>query len=321
MKIGIVTNNMNTTGGVQVFTRNLCKILKEREHKVKIISQESLREVGEKDLEKAVGEEFNRVNKRENFDVVLCNGEYGFAVEHPKAINVFHGNYYGYAMSVKDLVEPSVTNERLEKVDLQRESAKGKYVVTVSNFATKGLENSGIKVNQVIKNSVDSDKFYPADMPIMDHAIAAARGMYYEKGFDTILKLAEKGVKIKLFSDTKLDSLNINNCGFVENGELNKEYNLAQMLIFPSRFEGGSLTILEAMACGCPILTRPVGYGDDLKNKIPSFVAESTGQFLAKYVIISNERKKYSKQALDYFWGYHNPEKFKKEWVDLIEGI
>ena len=243
MKIGIVTNNMNTTGGVQVFTRDLSKILQDKGYEVQIISQESLREVRERDLEKAVGEEFNRVNKRENFDVVVCNGEYGYSVDHPKAINIFHGNYYGYAMSVKDLVEPSVTNERLEKVDLQRKSAKGKYVVTVSDFATKGLENSEIKVNQIIKNSVDPDKFYPVEMPVMDHVIAAARGMYYEKGLDTILKLAEKGVKIKLFSDIELDSSNIDNRDFIENGELNREYNQAKMLIFPSRFEGGQRSI------------------------------------------------------------------------------
>ncbi len=321
MKIGIVTDKMQATGGVQVFTRDISRILKEGGHDVDVVSQESLGEIPKKDTEKAVGNYFNQVNRDKNYDVVLCNGEYGYSVNHPRAINVFHGNYYGYAMSVKGLVEPSVTNERLKKVDLQRESAKGKYVVAVSNFASQGLEDSGIKVNQIIKNSVDPDKFYPIDMHIMDHAIAVARGMYYEKGFDTILKLAEKGVKIKLFSDTKLDSSNINNCGFVENGKLNKEYNQAQMLIFPSRFEGGSLTTLEALACGCPLITRAVGYGSDLKKAIPNFVANSIGQFLAKYVILLNEREKYSKEAIDYFWANHNPETFKKEWVSLVEGI
>ncbi len=321
MKIGIVTNKIHSVGGVQNSTMLLSKIFKERGHKVMIIGEESLPFKPKKDLEQNIGEYFNKLNKKNNYDVVICNGEFGYAVNHPKAINVFRGNYYGYAKSVEHLVYPEITKLRFEKAKMQKTSAEGKYVVTVSKFSTKGLKNSGIKVDKVIRNCIDTNIFFPRDLTISDSTIAIARGMYYEKGFDTILKLAERGVKIKLFSDLKIDSPNVKNKGFVKNGELNLEYNKAQLLLFPSRFEGGSLTTLEAMACGCPVLTRPVGYGDDLKNKIPSFVAESTGQFLAKYVIISNKRKKYSKQALDYFWEYHNPDKFKKEWIDLIEGI
>ncbi len=43
--------------------------------------------------------------------------------------------------------------------------------------------------------------------------------------------------------------------GFVEDDELVKIYNLASVLVTPSFYEGFGLTILEAQACGCPVVT------------------------------------------------------------------
>lgn len=324
MKIAIVTNIVKAVTGVPMFNRDLSGFFTERGHEVSIFGKESLSAELNKDFEVPVGEYFNEANKKENFDIVICNGEMGYAVKHPKAINVFHGNYLGYAMSVKGIVPEEVTNWRLERAEMQKTSADGKYVVAVSNFAVKGLENTGIKVNQVINNSVDSSKFFYKKLPISDYVIFLSRNTYFEKGFDTLEKLAGKGIKIKLFSDGRIDSPNVQNVGFKENGNLLTEYNKSQALLFPSRFEGGSLVTLEAMACGCPLITSPVGYGYDIKERIPEFVTESAEDvegFLEKYHLIKDNRLKYSKQALNYFFEFHNPERFKEEWVSLVEGI
>ena len=130
IKVALVTNNICSTGGVKVFTRVISNILEERGHEVDIIGVESLLEVPEKGIEKAVGEYFNQRDKKEKYDIVLCNGEFGYVVEHPRAINIFHGNYYGYAMAVEHLVPKSLTQARLIKAELQRISSEGKYVVT-----------------------------------------------------------------------------------------------------------------------------------------------------------------------------------------------
>lgn len=324
MKIAIVTNIIEAITGVPMFNRDLSRFFAEKSHQVSIFGKESLHIKLDKDFEMKVGEYFNEKNKKEKFDVVICNGEMGCAVEHPRAINVFHGNYYGYAMSVRGLVPEGVTQWRLERSEMQKKSANGKYVVAVSNFAVKGLNDSGINVDKIINNSVNPSKFFYRESLISDYVISLSRNTYYEKGFDTLEKLANRGIKIKLFSDGKIDSLNVNNVGFADNGDLLDEYNKSQALLFPSRFEGGSLVSLEAMACGCPLITTPVGYGYDMKEVIPEFVADNAGDiegFIERYRLIKDNREKYSKQALDYFWENHNPEKFKKEWVDLIEGI
>ncbi len=54
--------------------------------------------------------------------------------------------------------------------------------------------------------------------------------------------------------------------GYIDEESLVKLYNAAQCLLFPSAYEGCSVTPLEAMACGCPVIT----------SDIPS-LRESTG--------------------------------------------
>ncbi|HEY1406751.1 MAG TPA: glycosyltransferase family 1 protein [Spirochaetota bacterium] len=46
--------------------------------------------------------------------------------------------------------------------------------------------------------------------------------------------------------------------GFVDDAELVSLYNLADCYMYPSRYEGFGLPILEAQACGCPVITSTV---------------------------------------------------------------
>ena len=323
MRIAIVSNTTSLTGGgVESFTRDITNILRERGHEIDIIGKESLpKDSPRKDLEQEVGEYFNSLNRERKYDVVLCNGEFGYAVKHPKAINVFHGNYFSYAMAVEGLVDDKITRERLSKVKKQVISSQGKHVVTISRFNEIELEKLGISAKDVINHSVNPDLFFPQNLGVLDHCLAISEGMYYEKGFDILERLASTGIKIRLYSDEGIDSSNVENKEFRDDKNFCREYNQSQLLLNPTRFEGGGLTTLEAMACGCPLITTPTGYGYDIRTKIPNFVAENVSEFLAKYILVTNDRKKHSKQALEYFHEFHNPQEFKSKWVSLIEGI
>ena len=43
--------------------------------------------------------------------------------------------------------------------------------------------------------------------------------------------------------------------GFVDDQDLPALYTLADLFLYPSKYEGFGLPVVEAMACGCPVLT------------------------------------------------------------------
>jgi len=47
--------------------------------------------------------------------------------------------------------------------------------------------------------------------------------------------------------------------GFVPDEDIPAFYNLADLFVFPSLYEGFGMPVLEAMACGCPVITTETG--------------------------------------------------------------
>ena len=105
--------------------------------------------------------------------------------------------------------------------------------------------------------------------------------------------------------------------GYVEETELTALYNLAELFLYPSLYEGFGLPILEAQACGCPVLTSNVtacpevaGAGAHLVN--PYSVAEIRTGMLK--ILQDNEYKQILIQR-----GFENIKRFS--WQKTAEEI
>ena len=74
--------------------------------------------------------------------------------------------------------------------------------------------------------------------------IAGKRGWLYEEVFETVARL-NLGERV-IFA------------GFVDDDDLPSIYSMARVFVFPSLYEGFGLPVLEAMACGVPVITSNV---------------------------------------------------------------
>ena len=58
-----------------------------------------------------------------------------------------------------------------------------------------------------------------------------------------------------------------NNSEFLDEKKLVELYSIADLLIFPSFYEGFGLPVIEAMASGCPVVTSTRGSLPEISNK------------------------------------------------------
>ena len=151
-----------------------------------------------------------------------------------------------------------------------------KSIITVSQFSKQEILRfypfvQEEKVN-VIYCGIDNDRFYRQEdtAPADSHYVLAVSSLDPRKNFPMLIR-AFKGIKDSelyivgkynhVFSqqtDSGAESENIRFLGRVSDEELLTLYNQAECLIFPSIYEGFGLPLLEAMACGCPVLASDI---------------------------------------------------------------
>lgn len=102
-----------------------------------------------------------------------------------------------------------------------------------------------------------------------------------------IKELKEEGYKIELVVADR-------NIKFIPHNEMPKYYNNIDIYICTSRTEGTPNTVLEAMACGIPVISTDVGIVPEVfGEKQKEFIIERTKEELKKKIInlISNKQK------------------------------
>lgn len=112
--------------------------------------------------------------------------------------------------------------------------------------------------------------------------------------------------------------------GFVENEDLNDLYNLANIFLMPSLYEGFGLPVLEAMQAGCPVITSKLGSLEEVGGDAPRYVDANDSDSIAKGIeeLLDNKRvleemsEKGLKQAKQFTW-----EKFVTDMEKVYEDV
>lgn len=222
----------------------------------------------------SVARRFFEEHRRHPFQLAICNGLYGWPLTMlPRdlpAIQVYHYTLVGLART--GIAEPGV-RLHMEHVDgaFDRLSARGKHVVAVGPHVLQEVRHFYRHDGVVIPNGVDTELFTRRDRASCREELglpqAARVGLYvgraeYTKGFDILREVIRRtaGTRFVLVGDCPDLGGGTVVHRHVPHERMPVLYSAADFLILPSRYEGFSLTVLEALACGLPILVSRAAY-------------------------------------------------------------
>jgi glycosyltransferase involved in cell wall biosynthesis len=103
---------------------------------------------------------------------------------------------------------------------------------------------------------------------------------------------------------------NVINAGYLKDGELKALYKNACALIFPSLYEGFGLPLLEAMACGCPVLCSDIPTSHEVCSHAalyfdpysPADLGDKMRTILGLDVPVGEMRAKGAERAAHFSW-------------------
>ncbi len=221
---------------------------------------------------------------------------------HNKEKFIFHSSYFRLCKSrnainittVHDFTYDYFVNNPIVKNvhNLQMYSAiKGSdRVICISENTKKDLLKFIPQVDEakidVVYNGVSSvfKRIDLLEKPAKEYVIFVGRRDKY-KNFDKIIDpVRECGLKLLIvgnkLSPDEITLLQKKNCdfkylGFVSDEELNRLYNNAYCLVYPSSYEGFGLPVIEAQKAGCPVIAyngssipEIIGYNNFLLNSL-----------------------------------------------------
>lgn len=258
-------------------------------------------------------------------DIILADGFWGLGLEDYDVISVAHGIW---SHLIKEDVDsgkpPEFPVHNAVQVDYRRKHlTRGGKIVAVSDFISRQMEAQWGFESSVINNAIDLEKFHPVERfprsrPLIIHGVTT-----HNKGFDHIEAVCNKIDADVIVLDQAAQKL-----------KLPKYEALAQadLVVQPSAYEGNSYFILEALACGVPVVAYNVGLLNSLseicrKNDIPCMVGgiidrrrrspDETVR-ITKWILesILRDRKPYNpRQVAELF----SLKRFHQEWKNYLE--
>lgn len=178
--------------------------------------------------------------------------------------------------------------------------------------------------------------------PLTNKRVIAVGRYVYQKGFDLLLQAWSKvekqlpdweltiyGMGDRSPYEKLMDNLQIdrNRCHlYGPTDDIKREYLNSSLFVFSSRFEGFGMVLIEAMACGLPVVSFdcPCGPKDIVRHQedgllIPSGNIEKFSESLLHLMSDSTLRQQMSSAALNNVRRFHL-EAIVKQWKNLFKG-
>lgn len=223
--------------------------------------------------------------KRRHYDLIFTHGLCGVWAPRRGHVHMFHGTCAGLARSCRRFLSPPEF-AILAYLNSFCEWAAGRLStgLAVSGTVAEEVERwLGLPRPQVLYNGVDEQVFRPQRLPRKEKGFWGfiAGRMDIGKGRLALAALGpllgeEFGVKLaaqNVHQDSMWPGSRTQLLGAVAYSDMPEAYGQADYLLNLSRYEGFGLTVIEAWACGLPVVSSNVGIVRELRGQEASLDA------------------------------------------------
>lgn len=225
---------------------------------------------------------------------------------------------------------------------LEKKILSAGMIFSISHYSKKQFKSNEKLIQNVISVPIDADAFYPQPNAVKPGLICfsgrfldprknmtflfQAFSMIYKK--ITYARLCLIGDEVTQELTEKLNQFNIRNqvgvFNYIPRDELILKLQQTDVFIIPSYQEGLCIAGLEAMACGCPVVSTKCGGPSDyiVDSKNGYLVNFDVIEFSNKIIkIIENRelRNQMSQQAVKTISENYSINSVKKRWVQAIQ--
>lgn len=188
-----------------------------------------------------------------------------------------------------------ITDSEASKKDIERYAGVGENKINVVYLAAGDNFRKKSKASNIRKKYGLPDKFvlYVGDVTwnknlprLMEAALEKGLPLVMvgkaliTKNFDRKNPWNQDLLKVQKIAKNK----NIFILGFIEDNDLIDLYNSARVFAMPSLYEGFGLPVIEAMSCGCPVVTSKKGSLEEIAGNAAYYVDPYSKDSIAKGV-------------------------------------
>lgn len=314
MRIGIVSPDPeSTSGGVERYCHLLSESLTELGHNCSVIKWP--------------------IDSPHRFDLIITNGMIGGRTQGVSRIHIAHGCWV--SLMLRGSIEASRRwriRRLIQGAYAEMRAGRNAFRVAVSNSAADEWRKIyRLRCRAVIPSPVDTKRFRRGDkysarqflgLPV-DRLIAVFVGRAEMGKCPSIATQASDLVGwtvVHAGSGTIPGSMPL---GTVGGDQLLAAYHAADAMILPSRYEGCSLAILEALACGTPVVSSRIGWMKELAERIPGYdklLAEPDDvSGFAQALRCSLNAEVDVTKASQYVRSHHDLDSFGNAWKQILE--